>query len=185
MSGSVTAFEKATPRSLPQPLTSICAVLVAVGIGAFFYGLSSDAQSTWLAFHTNFIYYGALSQAALVLCCAFVLVSARWPGPLRRIAEGLAAWIPISLLLSLVGYFGGDYLFEWLREGAVHGKEPWLNATRFYLTDIGVLAVLTGLSLAFLRASHSPLDEVFTRTVQCGICERSEEISFTRAATSL
>ena len=84
MSGPVTAFEKAMPRSLPQPLTGICGALAAVGIGAFFYGLSADPQSTWLAFHANFIYFGALSQAALVLCFAFVLVSARWPGPEPR-----------------------------------------------------------------------------------------------------
>jgi hypothetical protein len=156
MSAPATAVEKATPRSLPQPLTAICAGLAAIGVAAFFYGLSSNPQSTWLAFHANFIYFGALSQAALVLCCAFVIVGAKWPGPLRRIAEGLAAWIPVSLVLAVVGYFGGDYLFQWMREGAVHGKAPWLNATRFYLTDMGVLLVLTVLSLAFLRASVRP-----------------------------
>ena len=156
MSSDPSIVERARPGRLPQPLTAICAALFVVGTGAFLYGLTTNPQVAWLSFHTNFIYLAMLSQGALILCCAFVIVGARWPGPLRRIAEGLAAWIPVSLVLGCVGYFGGEYLFEWLREGAVHGKEPWLNATRFYATDLGILAVMTVLSLAFLKTSIRP-----------------------------
>jgi hypothetical protein len=141
---------------LPQPLTAICAGLAGIGVLAFVIGLSSDPQTAWLAFHTNFIYFANLSQAGLVLACIFVIVGARWPGPLRRFAEALGAWIPISFVLACVGYFGADYLFEWHREGAVHGKEPWLNPARFYLTDLGILGVLGLMSMAFLRASLRP-----------------------------
>jgi len=150
------APEQATTRPLPQPLTSICAGLIVVGLAAFVYGLASDPQTAWLSFHANFLYYAILSQAGLVLACIFVVVGARWPGPIRRFAEGLGAWIPISLVLCIVGYFGGDYLFEWKRVGPVAGKEAWLNEGRFYATDIGILLVLTVLSLAFLRASVRP-----------------------------
>ncbi len=148
--------ERAIPRSLPQPLTAICAGLAGIGVLAFVIGLSSDPQTAWLAFHANFIYFANLSQAGLVLACIFVIVGARWPGPLRRFAEALGAWIPISFVLACVGYFGADYLFEWHREGAVHGKEPWLNPARFYLTDLGILGVLGLMSMAFLRASLRP-----------------------------
>jgi hypothetical protein len=92
----------------------------------------------------------------MAISCIFVVVGAKWPGPLRRFAEALGAWVPISFLLGCVGYFGGEYLFQWLREGAVHGKEPWLNATRFYVTDLGILGVLALLSIAFLRTSLRP-----------------------------
>jgi hypothetical protein len=156
VSSASSAIEKANPRSLPQPLTSICALLALVGAGAFAYGLVADPQTAWLAFHSNFIYYANLSQAGLVLACIFVVVGARWPGPVRRIAEGLGAWIPISLVLACVGILGGDFLFEWKREGAVHGKELWLNEARFYLSDIGLLLLLTLLSLSFLKASVRP-----------------------------
>lgn len=156
MSASPIAIETANPRGLPQPLAAICALLVVVGIAAFGYGLSSDPQTAWLAFHSNFIYYAMLSQAGLALSCIFAVVGAKWPGPLRRIAEGLGAWIPVTLVLACVGYFGGDFLFEWKREGAMQGKEAWLNTTRFYVTDIGIFAVLTVLSLMFLKASVRP-----------------------------
>ena len=156
MSTGPGVIEKARPRALPQPLTAICAVLMVLGVAAFLYGLVTNPQVAWLAYHTNFVYFATLSQGAFILVCAFVIVGARWPGPLRRIAEGLAAWVPVSLVLACIGYFGGDYLFEWLREGAVHGKEPWLNATRFYITDIGILAVMAVLAIIFLKASVRP-----------------------------
>ena len=156
MTPVATARDRANPRGLPQPLTAIFAGMTLIGLAAFVIGLASDPQSAWLAFHSNFIFYAALSQAGLVLAAIFVIVGARWPGPLRRMAEALGAWIPVSFVLACIGYFGGDYLFEWLREGAAHGKETWLNATRFYATDLGILALLTVLSLSFLRTSVRP-----------------------------
>ncbi len=156
MSSAPHVVESASPRSLPRRVTVICAALSVLGVVAFLYGLASDPQVAWLAFHANFIFFANLAQAGLVLSCIFVVVGARWPGPVRRMAEGLGAWIPISFLLACVGYLGGDVLFEWQREGAVHGKEPWLNELRFYATDLGILFVLGILSMAFLRASVRP-----------------------------
>ncbi|MCH8284177.1 MAG: hypothetical protein IIC20_06320, partial [Chloroflexi bacterium] len=71
--------------------------------------------------------------------------------------EALAAWVPISFVLGCIGYFGGDYIFEWKREGAVHGKEVWLNVTRVYGTDLFVLGVLALLTIWFLRVSNRPM----------------------------
>jgi hypothetical protein len=150
--------EKANPRSLPQPLTSICALLAAGGVAAFVYGLTADPTTTWLSFQSNFMFFATLAQAGVILSCIFTIVNARWPGPLRRIAEGLGAWVPVTLVLFVVSWLAGsgDYLFEWQREGAVHGKEPWLNEVRLWWTDFGILAVMTLLSIAFLRASIRP-----------------------------
>ena len=83
MSSGNGPVEKAQPRSLPQPLTLICAVAAAVGIAAFVYGLGTDPTVTWLSFQSNFIFFAALAQAGLVLSCIFTLVNAEWPGPLR------------------------------------------------------------------------------------------------------
>ncbi len=150
------AIEKANPRALPQPLTSICGVLAVLGVLTFGYGLTSDPQTAWLAFHTNFIYFGMLSAGSLLLVCIFCTVGATWPGPYRRIAEGLAAWVPITAVLACVGYFGRHYIFEWSREGAVHGKEVWLNDARVYGSDIAILAILAFWTIIFLRTSLRP-----------------------------
>lgn len=156
MSAPSQAIEKANPRPLPQPLTSICAAAAVLGILTFGYGLTSDPQTTWLSFHTNFVYFGTLSLGGLILSAIFCTVGATWPGPYRRIAEGLAAWVPITAVLSLVGYFGRHYIFEWSREGAAHGKDVWLNDARVYGTDIAVLVILAIWAIVFLRTSLRP-----------------------------
>ena len=158
MSSSSVAIEKANPRALPPPLTAICAALAALGIASFLYGLSSDPQTAWLSYHSNFIFFMMLSQAGVILSCIFTLVGAKWPGPLRRISEALGAWVPVTLVLFLVAWLGGagEYLFEWQRVAPAAGKEMWLNEQRVYWTDFAILAVMTLLSLAFLRASVRP-----------------------------
>ncbi len=155
MRSAASATEKANPRGLPQPLTTICAVLTVLGVVAFVAGLMTDAQKTWLAFQSNFIFTTMLACSGLVLSCIYTIVGAGWCGPYRRFAEGLAAWLPVALVLSIVGVFGGHHLFEWI-EHPMHGKEAWLNPTRVYVTDIGVMAVMTALAFAFLKASVRP-----------------------------
>ncbi len=157
MSSASRVLEAARPRSIPQPLTTICAALTAIGIVAFLVALAQDPQTAWLAFHTNWVYFSVFSYAGLILAGIFVIVSATWPGPLRRVVEGFAAWIPVSFVLAIVGTIGGDYLFEWKREGAVHGKDVWLNATRVYGSDLLILGILTLCTLWFLKTSTRPL----------------------------
>lgn len=157
MSSAAKELEVAYPRSLPQPLTNICGFLTLVGVITFVVALATDPQTAWLAYHSNFIYFTALSLGGFAFALIMVVVSAHWPGPLRRMFEALAAWVPISFVLGCIGYFGGDYLFEWKREGAVHGKEVWLNVTRVYGTDLFVLGVLALATIWFLRVSNRPM----------------------------
>mgnify|MGYP003398083928 CR=1 FL=1 len=81
MSSAAGAYEKANPRSLPQPLTSICAALAVLGVVAFVAGLVTVPQTAWLSFHTNFIYTTMLAGAGLTLAAIYTIVGARWPGP--------------------------------------------------------------------------------------------------------
>ena len=77
-------IEKAKPRALPQPLTAICGFMAVLGVAAFLYGLSTDPQTAWLSFHTNFVYFALLGQGGLIISAIFSTVGARWPGPYRR-----------------------------------------------------------------------------------------------------
>jgi hypothetical protein len=157
VSSASSVLEEAQSRPIPQPLMQICAGLTVVGVIAFILALKNDPQTAWLAFHANFIYFAMLSQGGLAFAAIMVVVSARWPGPLRRMFEGLAAWVPVSFVLGCIGFLGGDYLFEWKREGAVHGKEVWLNSTRVYGTDLFILGVLTLITMWFLKTSNRPM----------------------------
>ncbi len=157
MSAAATGAERANPGALPQPLFNLCLAFGVLGVVAFAFGLMRDPQTTWLAFHANFIFFTMMACGGLTLTAIYTIVGAHWPGPYRRFAESLAAFVPIAFLLGIVGFFGGEYIFDWQRNGAMHGKEPWLNVTRFYATDLGLLGVMAIFAVLFLRASNRPI----------------------------
>jgi hypothetical protein len=153
---SAQASDQAQPRAIPALALGVCGVLVAIGAIAFLAGLATDPATAWRAFHVNYLYFAGLGQAGIVLACAFVIIGARWPGPVRRIAEALGAWAPISLVLFLVGYVGGrKYLYEWI-EHPIAVKTPYLNEGRLLLMDFLILLALALLSLWFLKTSVRP-----------------------------
>jgi len=150
------AGERANPGALPQPLFNVCLALVGLGAACFVFGLMRDPQTAWLSFHSNFIFFTMLSCGAMALAAAYSLVSAEWPGPYRRFAESFAAFIPVAFVLGCIGYFGGEHLFDWQKNGAMHGKEAWLNKGRFYATDLGLLALMSTLAILYIKASVRP-----------------------------
>jgi len=147
---------RANPREIPVAWLGGCLLLVVIGVFSFVAGLRSDPRAAWLAYHSNFVFFATLSQAGVVLGSALVIVGARWAGPVRHVAEALAAWVPISLVLAVVGYFGHDVIFANWIHGAPPGKQGWLNLPRVYATDLGLMAVMTVLTLVYLKASFRP-----------------------------
>ena len=153
---SVVVAERANPREIPRAWVGVCGLLIAIGVIAFVVGLFVDTDTAWRAFHVNFIYYAGLGQGGLVLAAALVIVGARWAGPVRHVAEGLAAWVPISLVLLAVGFFGRESIHTNWIHGPPPGKEAWLTIPRVYVTDAVVLGLLAFVSLRFLKASFRP-----------------------------
>ena len=99
----MSAAYRANPRELPRALVGVCALLVLVGVVAFGAGLATDPDTAWVAYHVNFWYFASLAQGGMVLACALTIIGARWAGPVRHVAEGLGAWVPVSFVLAFVG----------------------------------------------------------------------------------
>jgi hypothetical protein len=152
---SAAYVDRASPRALPQPAVTIAAALAALGAACFAYGLATDPATAWRSFHVNTLYFGGIAQGGILIACIFTIVGARWPGPVRRIAESLGAFVPVTFVLSLVGFFGRHHVYPWIGHPPP-GKEAWLNVTRLYATDWAVFLLLTVLSVLFLRASLRP-----------------------------
>ena len=152
---SAAPVDQVAPRPLPTTLLAVSTVFTLVGVLAFFLGLANDAATAWRAFHVNYLYFAGISQGGLVIASIFVIVGARWPGPIWRITEGLAAWVPVTLVLGCIGFFGRHHIYPWIDE-PLPWKAAWLNETRLYVTDLGILAVLAVLTFLFLRASLRP-----------------------------
>jgi len=153
---SAASTVQANPRDLPTTLVGLCAVLIVIGVISFIGGLMSDADTAWRAFHVNFVYFNTLSLGGLMVSCALVIIGAKWAGPVRYVAEGLAAWVPVSFVLLLVQFMGRESIHTNWIHGAPAGKEAWLNVGRLYGTDIALMAFLSWLVVKYLRASFRP-----------------------------
>jgi hypothetical protein len=152
---SAAYVDRASPRALPQPAATIAAALAALGAACFVYGLATDPATAWRSFHVNTLYFGGIAQGGILIACIFTIVGARWPGPVRRIAESLGAFVPVTFVLSLIGWFGREHVYPWIGHPPP-GKEAWLNLARMYATDWGVFLLLAVLSVMFLHASLRP-----------------------------
>ena len=150
MSAAASVNERAQPRALPRTPTLIAAALALTGIATFFYGLSTDAETTWRAFHVNYLYFGGVAQGGIVFSAAMVIIGARWAGPLQRISEALGAWVPITFLLGIASIAGGSHIYPWI-DHPIEMKAAWLNPTRMYVMDLAVLGVLALLTITWLK----------------------------------
>jgi hypothetical protein len=148
--------ERANPRAIPGSWIVACGALIAIGVVAFFAGLVVDSETAWRAYHVNTVYYATLAQGGLCLACAFVIIGARWTGPIRHVAAALAAWVPVTFVLAALSYFGRESIYTPWIHGAPHGKEAWLNIPRLYVTDLAILGLLALLSLRFLKLTFRP-----------------------------
>jgi hypothetical protein len=129
--------DTATPGTLPKLPAAIFGALVVVGAVTLVFGAASSdselANRTYRVFLHNWLLWAVLSNGALVLSAAMRLTNGKWQGPIQRVADSMGAYVPASLLLFSVIYFGRHHLFEWT-EHPIHGKEFWFEPTRLRAT---------------------------------------------------
>ena len=154
-SGGHATVERANPRGLPRGLATLAGALVAVGALAFVAGLAKDPASAWRAFHVNYLFFAGLAQGGAVVSCMLVTVGAQWPGPVRRIAEGLAAWVPISFALGVFDLLGRYHIYPWIAE-PIASKANWLNVPRMAAMDLAILGILAVVTTLYLYHSVRP-----------------------------
>jgi hypothetical protein len=107
----------------------------------------------------SYAFFLSLSLGALAFVPLQYVTRSSWSVVIRRLAEIMAANLPLLALLSLPILFDLDRLYAWA--GEVHGeeaallapKQPYLNATFFVIRWIAYLTVWSGLALYFWRTS--------------------------------
>jgi Ni/Fe-hydrogenase subunit HybB-like protein len=155
MTGLAECFDK-IPRGTPRVALGVLGGLLAVGAFTFLLGIYGEQPvRAWQIYLVNFLFWAGLAQAGVVFAAIYELSSARWGDVIKRIAEGMGAFLPVALLLFFPLVAGRYWLFPWVRE-PLPEKAAWLNVPFFFLRNgIGFL-LLVVLSLLFLYCTLRP-----------------------------
>jgi hypothetical protein len=142
---------------MSTPLLAVLAAFVAIGAVTFVAAaMSGHPERAWAAFLVNFMYFFGLAQAGVVFSAVQRVVYARWGGPVVRLHEAFAAYLPVGFVLLLVLLFGGvGVLYPWVGE-ELPAKAAWLNVPFMRARDIAVALALLALSGLYLRLVLQP-----------------------------
>jgi Ni/Fe-hydrogenase subunit HybB-like protein len=147
----------------------VFAGLFLIGTISFIVGISGpQSQRVWQAYLINFVFWFGMASGSILFVAILNMTHARWGRPLKRLAEALGAFLPVSFVLFWALYGGRASLFLWVHEPA-HGKEKWLNVPFLFARDgIGIflLAAVTTVLIYFsvradsVRFEHNKVPDV-------------------------
>lgn len=136
-------------------------LVVLIGAVTFIQAINgTNSLRAWQIFLVNFLFWTGISQAGVVFSAMLYVTGARWGEPIRKIAEGMVAFLPVSLLLFPLLFWGLDTLFPWIHGSttALHGtvaaeRVLWLHAPFHVVRDGIALLLLSVFSLVFVSYS--------------------------------
>jgi hypothetical protein len=123
-------------------LKGVFGAFIAVGVISFFVMYSSDHAHAWSAVLRAHFYFLTISLGALFFIAIQWITTSQWSAPVRRIAEGFTAYIPVMLFTSLLIFLGSKSLFQWTdvakvkNDPVVMGKLGYLNMTFFVIRTL-------------------------------------------------
>lgn len=171
MTHALTADEIRTQSNLGDDATSWSLGARALGfLGLVIAGyLGYSAGDEYEQFLHSYLVAFTFFQSIALGCLFFVIVnhltSAKWSITVRRIAETVAAAMPLMAVLSLPIlipiWMGNHSLYEWTDPAAVsedhllHHKAPFLNVTFFTIRVVIYFAIWIAMSKFYLNQSRA------------------------------
>lgn len=145
-----------TPGSKDLRLNIILWCLVSIG-AVFFIMALLLGQSTraWGIFLVNFMFWTGISLAGVTFAAILHLTKARWSRPVKRIAEAMGSFLPISLLLFFILPIGANDIFPWIKH-PIPEKSVWLDFEFLFSRDLAAILALYGLCFSFIYFSVRP-----------------------------
>ena len=166
-------------RYLPRDktMTMVTAASFIVGLGAFVLRLTQDAQSAWVSYITNWMFFSSIAMGSVMFAIVTWIVKAKWNWSVRRVSQASAAFLPIAFILMLPMLFLGDSYFPWIEmmatDAIVQKKAAYLNMPFLITRNVVGLAVLFGLGCYFVYLAVRP---------DMGLTEGSDEDDARRAS---
>lgn len=145
-----------TESGIPKNWLRACQALLGVGVAAFATALATGyAERAWQAYLLNFLFWTGIAQCGVIFSAAYRITRGSWSDALRRMAESLAFFLPVSFVLFVALMLFGHDVFPWSRH-PYPGREHWLTVPAVFARDGFVFLLVFGLSLAYLYHSQRP-----------------------------
>ena len=129
-------------KPLPKALGTLSLVLAVLGAIVFVVGLFVAPDRAWRAYHVSWLYFTVLSSAGVMFVAVQRITTARWSRPIVRLLEGYVAFLPVALVLLIIGVLlGKGHIFPW-----THERPPVAEKVLYF--DAGFLTARVLLSFA-------------------------------------
>jgi hypothetical protein len=117
--------------SRPKTANAVFGVMVLIGAAAFFVQLGNNAQSAWISYVSNWLFFTSVTCGAIAFTAATTVVKAKWNWSLRRAGIATVGFLPVAFLLLLPMLTLREGYFPWIEQMAydpiVQAKEAYLN----------------------------------------------------------
>lgn len=137
-------------------------VLALIGLGGTFALAGEHGEDGLYAYLIAFMFYLSIAIGGLFYCLIFSLTRAGWGTVNRRLAENMAATMPIFALLFIPIWMGRSHIWGWIHEShapreewhaLLVSKEPYLNEGFFGVRAVIYFALLSGIALYYYLQS--------------------------------
>jgi hypothetical protein len=143
-------------------IKALLAGLVLIGVVAVFLAATAyDPHRLWQGLLFNWLFWSSLGIGMVMFAVALHLTAADWAWSIQRFALAGVAFLPISLVLLVVVFFGSEtYFHHWLHpeyyDPVIEAKRVWLTLPFLIARDFFAVIVLYGLAIAFAYFSLRP-----------------------------
>jgi hypothetical protein len=140
---------------------AILGALIVIGVAAVLLAASTyDPHRLWQGLLFNWLFWSSISIGMVMFAVALHLTAADWAWSIQRFALAGVAFLPISLILLAVVFFGAEtYFHHWLHvEGdpIIEAKRWWLTLPNMVIRDFIGLIILYGGAMYFAYLTLRP-----------------------------
>lgn len=122
-----------------QRLKTVSFAFIGIGLLGLIVGLLRDQDRLWTSYLVAFFYVSCLGLGGLFFTSIQHIAKAGWSTGIRRLSEGMASFIPVIFIGSLVLLLGIHKLYPWTNAEYI-ASSPLVAAKTAYL-NVGFLIV--------------------------------------------
>ena len=133
------------PAPVPKGLQYTFVLFAVLGVIGMAVGALSDPTRAWQAYLVNFLFWFAIGVGGVLFGCVIYMANGRWGRNVKRVADGLGAFLPVSFVLFLIMIPFLGHVIPWFEHpwAKTDWQKMWLAPDFLVLRDAAAIAVLT------------------------------------------